>query len=84
MEKPTQRHLVYPLPTDPKSIKVYENPNPDLKPAADEPRYGFQGAEQDETTCAMRIPKMGYLVIRAHADEAGISIFTEDEVRGNS
>ncbi len=77
-----RERLVHPLPTDPasKPLKVYDNPNPDIRPAIDEPRYGFQGSSQDETTCAMHINGVGYVVIRAHAESAGICIFTEGEV----
>ncbi len=82
MERKPQ-HLVFPLPTDPAPGKVYDNPNPDLKPSADEPKYGFLGEQSDETTCAMLVKGLGYIVMRAHANSHGITIFTEDEVRGN-
>lgn len=83
MEKQPRQRLEHPLPTDPKPGKVYLSPElvSNTQPALDEPHYGFLGAELDETTCDMKVIGLGYVVIRAHADGVGISIFTDREVR---
>lgn len=75
-----RRSMANPLPTDRKGPpKVYISPDliANGQPAEDEPIEGYVGKD---AIVVMKVPSVGFLVLRDHGNEAGVSIYTNAEV----